>query len=518
MNNVYLNYKYHIFLISFLTYIFLGTGFYSDDFIEVITRYHLDIDNIIDFLYVDTSTHHVAIFNLFSSYFFRFWFILFGDNQSLYFIPKVVISYVAIILIYKFFSQYLQSRFNAFFIAVLFVLFPLHDATNYWYSALKYTIVPAIILYGYYLVNQERYKTGFIVLCIGSFYGFSSPAYSLGLSTYFLLKKEFKKFVIAVIPGLFYICFYFYITIVSNAVQGRIESELSILKLFKQYLLQIGTFFDTVIGLSFWLKLIMSISQLTLISGIIGVVLISLFWRFYSYKKEKLDGYLLVALLLVVLFGLGIFSLTGNYPQMAFNLGDRVTIYSSLLISFIIITFLVRNKLSATIVFSIFIFSVLGLSDHWKSWNKTQLQVIENIKTNKDLQDFDRTKQLFVTYNQYSKLGSIAHIELFAQGMADKIFKYATSKDYKISTLNQRFTLQENYLIDKKYNTKIVVDNIVYIYDSKENKLLTIKKENLQRYIKSLPKDTRHWLLLLDKDNFVIQIVLKLMPRLEYAL
>ena len=55
------------------------------------------------------------------------------------------------------------------------------------------------------------------------------------------------------------------------------------------------------------------------------------------------------------------------------------------------------------------------------------------------------------------------------------------------------------------------------MYDSKENKILEIKKENIQEYIDKLPKDNRHWIQLLDKNTFIIKMILKLMPRVAYA-
>jgi len=509
--------KVNLLLIGVLIYLFYNTGFYSDDFIEFITEYNLNIHSLSEFFHIDMKTHHVAIFSVFSSYFHRFWLLLFGDNNFLYFIPKVLISYLAIVLTYKFFRQFL-SQHNAMFIAVLFVLFPLHDATNYWYSALKYTMVPAIILYGFYLINQNRFKLGFFTLTFGSFYGFSSPPYIIGLSFYFLLVKEFKKFFVSLIPTLFYILFYFYITLFSDGPQGRIDSGLNILKLIKQYILQIGTFFDTAVGPSMWLKLFYSISNITLTSLSIGVLLIFTFYKYYEVHEEKRNNKLLLTLMLVLALGLGIFSLTSLYPQIAFNLGNRVTIYSSLLLSFIIVFYLLKNKNIATIIFSIFILSVLGISDHWKAWNKTQLVIINNITNNQSLQEFDRTKQLFVSYGQYSKLGSLSHIEFFAQGMTSHIFKLATNKEYKVSTINRRFIKKDDFLVDKKFDIKTKIDDFVYIYDSKENKLITIKKENIQEYINNLPKDNRHWIQLLSKDNFIMKIVLKLMPRLEYAL
>lgn len=508
---------FHFLLIVILCYLFYGTGFYSDDFIEFTSLYNLKIDNVYDFFHIDTTTHQVAIFSIFSSYFHRAWLLLFGDNYILYFIPKVIISYLSIYLVYKFFSQFLSVH-NAFLIAIFFVLYPLHDATNYWFSALKYTMVPAIILYGNYLVNQARYKSGFLTLIIGSFYGFSSPAYTIGVSFYFFLKKEYKKFIIAFLPGFLYILFYFTVTVILSESKGRIESGLNILKLIKQYLLQVGTFLDTAVGPSLWLKLYYSFTQLTYFSIFIALIFIYFFHKVYIPTKETINGKLLLSFLIVLLLGLGIFALTGLYPQMAFNLGNRVTIYGSLFMSFIIVFFLLKNKIIATLIFSIFIFTTIGISDHWKAWTNKQISIMQNIKNNKKLKDFDINKPLFVTYNQYSNFGKISHIEFFTEGIAQTVFKLSTGKTYNVSTLNKRFYYNQNKIIDKKYGISILVEDEIYIYDSNLDIVLEVKKEDIQKYIDSLPKDTRHWLQLVDRNNFFLQIVIKLMPRLNYAL
>jgi len=234
-------------------------------------------------------------------------------------------------------------------------------------------------------------------------------------------------------------------------------------------------------------------------------------------QKEKIDTDLLVSLLVIALSALGMFSLTGFYPQMTFNLGNRVTIYGSILVSFILVIYFMNNKSGATLVFSIFIFSTLGISDHWKDWNKSQLQVIESISQNKQILNFDRDLQLFITYNQYSKLGDLSHIEFLSQGMAHTVFKIATGENYKVSTLNRRFVSNDEWLIDKKLGTKIKINEEVNVYDSKSNILVKIKKDDIQEYINKLPNNSRHWLQLLDRDNFIMKIVLRLMPRLEYA-
>ncbi|PLY10481.1 MAG: hypothetical protein C0626_05760 [Arcobacter sp.] len=499
-----------VFLLFCYLYIFTGT--HSDDIIHIVNLK----DNLYElFINIFTTPLYLKGIPIIVYDFLQFYYFDFG---SIYFdFIKILTSFSAFYIIYIFMNDYMKSS-KAFLFSLIFILFPIHDATNYWTVGQYLIITLAFVMLSHRLIHKDKNIKGFLIGLLGSFSGYASPPFVFGLSIIFLLNKQYKKFITFLLPQIIYIIYYLVISKVFNTQTIKGSSDFSIVSLIKQFILQVGTFIDASIGPSFWLKIYYSIMQLTLFSMIIGVVLVILFYKYYKIEKEKTNKQLLIVLALVVLFAFGMFALTGMYPQIAFNLGNRVTIYGSLLISFLVVMLLMNNKKSATVVFSIFIFSSLGISNHWKMWNKTQLQVINNIKTNKDIQKFDRTKQLFVTYNQYSKLGDLSHIEFFAQGMATHIFKFATKEDYKVSTLNRRFVYRNSYLLDKKYGTKIDIDDTVYVYDSKLNELVEIKKEDIQEYIDTLPMDNRHWVQLLNKDNFIMKIVLKLMPRLEYAL
>lgn len=496
-----------------LSYLYMNTGVHSDDYIFLYILEDKSFLELIDIIFTSPLYLKNIIVILFDFLQFHF----FEYNFLYYDIIKIFISFFTFFILYVF-SQDYMSKQKALLFSLIFIIFPIHDATNYWIVGQYLMITLSLIIFSHYLIQNRKFIFGFGIGILGAFASYSSLPFSFGLSVIFILQKEYKKFVIFILPQIIYIIYYFIISKVFNTQAIKGSTDFSLVSLTKQYILQVGTFIDASIGPSFWIKIYYSIMQVTTFSIIIGVILVGLFYKYYKIEKEKINKPFLIALVLITLFAFGIFALTGMYPQIAFNLGNRVTIYGSLFVSFLVVMLLMNNKKSATVVFAIFIFSVLGLSDHWKSWNKAQLQIIDNIKTNKDIQKFDRTKQLFVTYNQYSKLGDLSHIEFFAQGMATHIFKLATKENYQVSTLNRRFIYKDSYLLDKKYDTKINIDDEVYVYDSKANKLLSIKKEDIQEYIDTLPKDNRHWIQLFNKDNFIMKIVLKLMPRLEYAL
>ncbi|NQY23203.1 MAG: hypothetical protein HRT41_04170 [Campylobacteraceae bacterium] len=494
------------------SYLYISTGSHSDDIIHIVyiknNIYDVLANIFTDSLYLKAVP--IMIYDFLQFYFF--------DFGSIYFdIIKILTSFFSFFLIYLFMIDYMKSS-KAFLFSLIFVLFPIHDATNYWTVGQYLLITLVLVMSSHKLIAKDKIIEGSLLGLVASFSGYSTPPYFFGLSFIFLLNKEYKKFIIFLIPQLIYIVYYFIISNIFSTQVIKGNADFSLLSLSKQYILQVGTFIDSFIGPSFWFKIYYSFIQLSILSIVIGIILVLLFYKYYKIEKDKINKELLISISAIVLLAFGIFALTGMYPQIVFNLGNRVTIYGSLLITFLIVMFLMNNKKSATFIFAVFIFSSLGISDHWKNWNKIQLKIIENISKNVDIKNFDTGKQLFVSNNQYSQFGKFSHIEFFAEGMATHIFKLATKKDYKISTLNRKFTHEENYIFDKKYGTKILIEKIVYVYDSQSNKLLKIKEENIQKYIDSLPIDNRHWLQLLPKDNFIIQIVLKLVPRLEYSL
>jgi len=73
-------------------------------------------------------------------------------------------------------------------------------------------------------------------------------------------------------------------------------------------------------------------------------------------------------------------------------------------------------------------------------------------------------------------------------------------------------------MVDTKNNTKAEVNDYINVYDSENDRLFTLNVDEINKYIEFLPHDTRHWIQMLDKENFIKKIILYLMPRLEYAL
>ena len=235
----------------------------------------------------------------------------------------------------------------------------------------------------------------------------------------------------------------------------------------------------------------------------------------YSHKQKKINKPLLFGFIGVLLLSFAMYSLTGLYTHSAFNLGNRTTIFGSLLIAFLLATLLPANKISIVILLLIFVVPVFGLSDHWKSWNIHQKTIIENIQENPSLKDIDKNSTLLVTGNIYSKLGPFSHIEFFSMPWNVKaIFKnYAKSRE--IVALTPYTSFKNELLIDEKYGVNYPLLNKIYVYDSVDDSVKEINKSNVNELIQQQSNELRHWTQLA-KDTWIQKSIVWLSPRLNY--
>lgn len=180
----------YILLVIFTSYLLIGTGIHSDDILIIgeIQNY-----NLLDIIFPSFDKIHVLIFGLPSYYLDYIQYYFFGYKGLLYDIVKVIITTISFLLINKFFSQYIEQS-KSFILTFVFVFFITHDSVNYWTIALPYLLCPAIIFYTHMLINKKKYYKGFGFGVLGSFMGFASPPYVVGLSIIFLLKKSGRNF------------------------------------------------------------------------------------------------------------------------------------------------------------------------------------------------------------------------------------------------------------------------------------------------------------------------------------
>jgi len=498
-----------------IVYLIFSTGLHGDDrrIISDMTTYSVG-----DFFSFDPDIRNVTIFGLPSFYGFWWTYYLLGNEYEwIYDLIKIVIHVISVYLVYRFASDYL-FRDRALLASVLFIFYPLHDTTTYWFmTAPQHVLTPAVILYCSHLIRYERYKFGIPLLLLAAFSNYSSPPYIFGLAMIFLLEKQYKKLFIFATPGIVYTSFYFWVKYNFIGSDVKIDSELTITSFLKNIIVQFFSWIESAIGPSYWLKVFYAIESISLFSIFI-VITISIFAFIKVKELSKLTTMpksLLVGLVSVLILSFGMYALTGLYSHSAFNLGNRTTVYGSLLIAFLLVAFLPVNKKSVIFLIIIFLAPVFGLSDHWKSWNAHQKIIIENIKNNQDLKEIEQSSTIIVIGNIYSRLGPFAHIEFFSMPWnVEAIFKDSI-KAKSIVALTPYIRVEGRYIIDPKFNGKYSLSNKLYVYDSEMDSVKSISVEGVFELVKQQPKIVRHWVQLF-KNTWIQRVVVWLNPRLIY--
>jgi len=515
--NKQLGLQYGLALFVF-SYLYIGTGVHSDDYVHIINIPKWNIEQL---LTLDYFTNKQYLQYIPALYFDFIQFYLFQENIVLYELSKIVTSFLCFVSIYKFSELFLDNQ-RAFLFSLLFVLYPIHDATTYWFIGQYAMINIAILMFAYRLLHDNKLIIGGGVSVIGAFWSYASPIIGFGLSIIWLMNKEYKKFIIYTAPLLLYVIYYFVISsVISPAVEGDFKTRgiLDLINITKYYILQIGTFLDSSIGPSFWLKIYYSIIDITWVSSLFALLVSGFFYITIGDKQVIYEKKVTYAYLAVLMSAFLMFAITGHYPQIAFNLGNRVTIFGSLLIVLIIVM-LPFNKKTMAVIYVMLFLSIFGISDHWKDWNKKQNIIINNIANNEDIKSFSGEDDiLFVAGNQYSLLGELNHIEFFSESfVVSHVFKFSLKNyDFKISTLNDQFEYDNGKLLSRKYNAEIEIGENIHVYDSVEDKVINVRRNELAAFLEGLPKNKRHWVMLLGEDNIIIKGLLYFMPRLKYA-
>lgn len=445
-------------------------------------------------------------------YFLNIWYNFFNlENMWLVNIIKIFYVIVCFYLITRFFSIFVDESY-AFLISFLFIFYPSHDSTVFWYLGIYMLLTISLYLFSYYLVHNDRLILGLLFAFIASFTSYVSVAIAIMLVALFLFERKPFKALLIFIPNILFSIYYIYTTKIVGLTKTQIPQNFNIFIIFKQFILQIITFFDALLGLSIWLKIYFSILELSWMSIIIGILIVILFHYSYKNNASFYNLNLIKSLIILSFFSLFIFAVTGRYPQTAFNLGNRVTIFGSLLITYLFVLLPVKKTIK-TLIFSILIFSLLGLSDHWKKWNIRQNNIIKNIKNNESLKNYDMKKEIFVCGNQYSKLGPFSHIEFLSEDWVPKsIFGLALGKDINAHSLNKRHEFQNGFIVDNKYMQKIKLSDSINVYDSETNQLFTLEPQEINLFLSRLPKEYRHWVQFLN-IKFINSTIVKLMPR-----
>lgn len=494
-----------------------GTGIVSDDIAEIAIRqgmhnfwWHLMPRGNFANIPVASLTH-MWVFSLIDI-----------DNLLLVYIVKAVHAILSLYMVAKFFSLFIDGH-SALLTSFLFLFFPIRDSMTYWYMGSHMAFSMCCYLFAYYLVHKGYLKRAATVAFFASFTSYGSPPTAFALFILCVLKKNFKKGLFLLVPNVVYCTYYIYLKdfLFTFPIYSKLPPEINLLSITKQFLLQIVTFFDAVAGPSFMFKVYYSIIENNVWSIIAIIIFVSLYLKMVANKKIypyqiKIDKSLLAAFVVLVIGSLVMFSVTGRYPQLAFNLGNRTVIFGALLLSYLIVAVPINKYLRQGILLLI-LFSIVGVSVHWKIWNNHQIEVFHNIRTNEDLQNYDKQEPVFVIGNQYSKMGPFSHIEFLSENWVAKgLFQLAGNNEIEALALNKRFIVKENLLVDQKRQNILTIGPAVNIYDSEADKLITVSSDMLNEYIENLPDEKRHWVQMINNEK-INNAILKLMPRLKYA-
>ena len=383
--------------------------------------------------------------------------------------------------------------------------------------AVPYVFTPALVMLSHNFINKDKVVIGFFIAMVAAFSSYSSPPYFLGLSTLFLFKRSFKKFVIFILPAFFYVIFYFSISYFFPDIQIRINNEINLLTLIKNLFIQLFSLLDVLIGPSFWIKILYGLISNSFLSLIIGLLIFIIIYKHVNKIKLKVNYQLILSFLIILIASSFMFALTGKYPQIIFNLGNRVTIYGSLF--FVLLLIYLPNKFFY-IIFLIIILSVTGISNHWKNWNINQKLVLSNIENNKDFNEITDRDTLFILGNNYSQIGKISHIEFFKLPWITKPIFNKNDNIKNVIALNKSIKITNKIIFDKKNNTNYFLFNDhsdvynIYLYNSYNNKLKIVDINEIIKIHSNIQTDKRHWLQLYNID-FIKSLVLKINPRLN---
>ena len=501
-------------LILLLFYLYYGLGLCSDDY------YFYNLIVGADFKTASASLFKGSYLLIIPSLFYYFLVLktITIFNISLYSVWLIITALAVTYSIYIFMRDY-TNRSTAFLFSFIVFFYPTHDATVFWILGMYIPINCGILMYAHHMINNGRYSGGLFFSFLGAFFSYASPAIGLGLSCIFLMKKRIKEFLIFVIPTIGYICYGFLVKKNVDLTDWKFANLHNPLGIAKQMVVQLCTAIDAFTGPSFFLKVYYALLQLSALSIFVGFIILILFIRIYDrvIKIQKADQHVMLAFIIIIILSSLQFSLTGRYPQIAFGLGNRVTFFISLTAALVLLHFISMGKKVGTIIFAVYLFTIIGISDHWKEWSQEQKEIIDRISVNRDINNIISEGPLFVSHNQYSRYGPFSHLELFSSSSRE-IFATATGSYQLILPvypISRQYRMQGEYIVDRKYHQQFRVDKHIYVFNSSTGKLEKIDKDAIQAYIEKLPIDKRHWVQFLD-DDVLKKNIIKLSPSLWY--
>ncbi|MDX2479893.1 MAG: hypothetical protein QNK24_06105 [Desulfuromusa sp.] len=497
-------------LLLIIVYATWNTGLVSDDFALLNRGLSISIwDDLIPSVFVTTPFLHYAL-----SIFYH----AIGDAFWGYSVLKAFYLCFASYAVFLFFSKF-TSENRAFLGMLVFVFSPIHDGVTLWLVGHYLMMSLACYLFAFVLASDGRYKTAIFFALAASFTCYGSAPVALFLGCIFLWRREFLNACVILIPNMIYTLYYIGTSVFLKVGTERIPTAWDWLQFSKSYVMQLLSYVDAAIGPSAILKTILAISSLEVVSIVIVCGFAILIWPGKRSEGDDVrpSASILFFALCMLLGAFALFASTGRYPQISFNLGDRVTIFGSFFLALLAMRWMSKRLLACTAM--IICAAFVGLGDHWSSWNETTLTTISNIRNNEQLNSLEHEDRVFVKGLQYSQLGPMAHIDHFSSGyVIQDVFIYAMQSDNPPETvsLNRSMDFVDGELIDRKFGARYPISGYINVYDAASDHFERIDAVRIRVLLDSLPVENRHWVQLLG-PGIIRDTVVWLMPGISYA-
>lgn len=499
--------------IAFLFYATWGTGLATDDFVHLNKALRSKLTEA----WLPTAYLSVPILQYTHALLYQ----LIGDHLWAYNLVKAIYLSFSFLCVVRFFSIFYSTN-RSILGAIIFICCPLQDGATLWFTGQYLCISLGLYLLSYAKVYKEKFGWALLLAVLASFSSYGSTPLAFGLAALLLLQRKPLGALCVAVPNIIYIGYYMWTSVLLNMGTARVPSNFSLLHYLKSYLVQIASFIDSGIGPSALLKIALSVGNISFLSSVIALCVCILIFSLLRQNTTAAipNNYPILGTASMVLLAMGIFAVTGLYPQVTFSLGDRVMIFGCFFLATLVIQYL---SIKAVYFFAAcFLVAFAGLSDHWRSWGRVVQKSVTQINQNHQLRDTLKDGDtLFVSGLQYSALGSMAHIDHFASGyVIHEVFTYAWPgrPQFWLQTFSSRMNMEpaSGVLQDIKFGKKFtIVDNIL-LYDAEKDELRRVDRSQIADELSALSIDRRHWTQLLG-PGVLRDAIVWLMPSLKYA-
>jgi hypothetical protein len=333
-----------------------------------------------------------------------------------------------------------------------------------------------------------------------------------------LWRRRYADAAALLVSNAIYSLYYVFSSAVLGIGTSRLPTSFSLVTLAKSFAIQIASFVDAALGPSAILKIAYSLGNLTFFSlFLLFPVIIVVMRASASNEGRRMPIAVVVGAFALALSAFGLFALTGQYPQTPFNLADRVLMYGDFLLVVLALRWLPLPAIGMSTLLAAACF--LGMGNHWARWNDALAATTSAIRANSNLARLLPTDTVWVSQMQYSRLGSMAHIDNFASNyVVREFFRHAQMEvpGPRVLSFNRNLKLVGNEIVDTKFGDHFPVGETIRVYDSAADTLVTLPKDHIPEQLAALPKETRHWTQLVTWP-VLRKVIVWLMPSVRYA-